>query len=401
MAKHSFLRLGPLAISALITIVIIAALYLAIRKSPYQVDLAQVTQGPMTVTIDDEGETRVHDLYVISAPINGRLMRTELEAGDRVVEGQTVVARITPLDPDFLDRRNEARVRAQIQSLDALIASSAMRIEQAQAARDLAVQEQRRLKALFDRGFATRAALDRANASVAQGSAAYSEAVRSTEAARFDRDAARANLVTPESQRGGRALEVHSPVSGSVMRLPQESETVVAAGTPLIEIGNPADLEIVSDLLSADAVRLQPGARVLIYNWGSAKPLNGRIQRIEPFGFTKISALGVEEQRVNVIIEITDPPALWSKLGHGYRVIIRAVDWESRDALQLPVSALFRNKGKWAVFAVENGRAKVVPVEIGRMNDERAELLGGVNKAAMVILHPSEKITDGARVERR
>lgn len=140
---------------------------------------------------------------------------------------------------------------------------------------------------------------------------------------------------------------------------------------------------------------------MLIYNWGSAKPLNGRIQRIEPFGFTKISALGVEEQRVNVIIEITDPPALWSKLGHGYRVIIRAVDWESRDALQLPVSALFRNKGKWAVFAVENGRAKLVPVEIGRMNDERAELLGGVNKAAMVILHPSEKITDGARVERR
>jgi HlyD family secretion protein len=401
MAKRSFLRPGPLAISLLIAAVVIGALYLAIRKPPYQVDLAQVTQGPMTVTIDDEGETRVHDLYVVAAPINGRLTRIELEAGDRVVAGQTVVARITPMDPDFLDRRNEARVRAQIQSLDSLIASSSMRIEQARAARDLAVQEQGRLKALFDRGFATRAALDRANSSVAQSSAAYSEAVRATEATRFERDAARANLVTPESQRSGRALEVRSPVSGAVMRLPRESESAVAAGTPLIEIGNPGDLEIVTDLLSADAVRLQPGARVLIDNWGGAKPLNGRIQRIEPFGFTKISALGVEEQRVNVIIDISDPPALWSKLGHGYRVIVRAVEWESANAPQLPVSALFRDKGKWAVFAVEGGRAKLVPVKIGRMNDERAELLGGLKKGATVILHPSENITDNARVEQR
>jgi HlyD family secretion protein len=401
MAKHNFLRPGPLAISLLIAAVVLGALYLAIRKPPYQVDLAQVTQGPMTVTIDDEGETRVHDLYLVAAPINGRLTRIELEAGDPVIAGQTVVARITPMDPDFLDRRNEARVRAQIQSLDALIASSSMRIEQARAARDLAVQEQGRLKALFDRGFATRAALDRANASVAQSSAAYSEAVRSTEAARFDRNAARANLVTPESQRSGRALEVRSPVSGAVMRLPRESESAIAAGTPLIEVGNPGDLEIVTDLLSADAVRLQPGARVLIDNWGGAKPLNGRVHRIEPFGFTKISALGVEEQRVNVIIDITDPPTLWSKLGHGYRVIVRAVEWESANALQLPVSALFRDKGKWAVFAVEGGRAKLVPVKIGRMNDEWAELLGGLKKGASVILHPSEKITDEARVESR
>jgi HlyD family secretion protein len=401
MAKRSFLRPGPLAISLLIAAVVLGALYLAIRKPPYQVDLAQVTQGPMTVTIDDEGETRVHDLYVVAAPINGRLTRIELEAGDPVIAGQTVVARITPMDPDFLDRRNEARVRAQIQSLDSLIASSSMRIEQALAARDLAVQEQGRLKALFDRGFATRAALDRANASVAQSSAAYSEAVRSTEAARFDRDAARANLVTPETQRGGQALAVRSPVSGAVMRLPRESESAIAAGTPLIEIGNPGDLEIVTDLLSADAVRLQPGARVLIDNWGGTKPLNGRVRRIEPFGFTKISALGVEEQRVNVIIDIIDPPTLWSKLGHGYRVLVRAVEWESANALQLPVSALFRDKGKWAVFAVEGGRARLVPVKIGRMNDERAELLGGLKKGASVILHPSEKITDDARVEQR
>jgi HlyD family secretion protein len=391
-----------LAISALIAVVVIAALYLAIRKPPYQVDLATVTQGPMTVTIDDEGETRVHDLFVVASPINGRLTRIELEPGDPVVAGRTVVARMAPVDPDFLDPRNEARVRAQVQALDAMLASSSMRIEQARATRDLARQEQGRLEALFNRGFATRAALDRANASVSSSSAAHIEAVRATEAARFERDAARANLVTPNSQRGmSGALDVRSPTSGTVMRVPRESEATVAAGTPLVEIGDPRDLEIVTDLLSADAVRLPPGARVLIDNWGGSAPLNGRVRRIEPFGFTKISALGVEEQRVNVIIDITDPPEKWAKLGHGYRVIIRAVEWESANALQLPVSALFLDKGQWAVFAVEQGRARLVPVKVGRMNDERAELLGGLKKDATIILHPSEKITNGARVEKR
>lgn len=402
MAKRSFLRPGPLAISALIAFIVIAALYLAIRKPPYQVDLATVTQGPMIVTIDDEGETRVHDLYVVAAPINGRLTRIELEPGDPVIAGQTVVARMTPVDPDFLDPRSEARARAQIQALDAMLASSSMRIEQARAARDLAVQQQGRLEALFNRGFATRAALDSANASVSSVNAAYSEATRATEAARFDRDAGRANLVTPNSPRGrSGTLNVRSPTSGTVMRLPRESETTVAAGTPLVEVGDPRKLEVVTDLLSADAVRLRPGARVLIDNWGGATPLNGRVQRIEPFGFTKISALGVEEQRVNVIIDITDPPEKWTELGHGYRVIIRAVEWESAKTLQLPVSALFREKGKWAVFAVENGRANLVPVTIGRMNDEQAELLGGLRKGATVILHPSEKISDDARVRAR
>jgi HlyD family secretion protein len=402
MAKRSFLRLGPLAISALIAAVVIAALYLAIRKPPYQVDLATVTQGPMIVTIDDEGETRVHDLYVVAAPINGRLTRIELEPGDPVIAGQTVVARMTPVDPDFLDPRSEARARAQIQALDAMLASSSMRIEQARAARDLAIQQQGRIEALFNRGFATRAALDSANALVSSANAAYSEVTRATEAARFDRDAGRANLVTPNSPRGrSRTLDVRSPTSGTVMRLPRESETTVAAGTPLVEVGDPRKLEVVTELLSADAVRLRPGARVLIDNWGGATPLNGRVQRIEPFGFTKISALGVEEQRVNVIIDITDPPEKWTKLGHGYRVIIRAVEWESANTLQLPVSALFREKGKWAVFAVENGRASLVPVTIGRMNDEQAELLGGLRKGATVILHPSEKISDDARVKAR
>lgn len=402
MAKRNFLRPGPIVISALIAAVVIAALYLAIRKPPYQVDLAKVTQGPMTVTIYDVGETRVRDLFVVAAPINGRLTRIELEPGDPAIAGQTVVARMAPVDSDFLDPRTEARARAQVQALDAMVASSSMRIEQARAARDLAIQQQGRVEALFNKGFATRAALDSADASVSSARAAYSEATRATEATRFDRDAARANLVTPNSPRGSRGtLDVRSPTSGTVMRVTQESEVTVAAGTPLVEIGDPRKLEIVTDLLSADAVRLRPGARVLIDNWGGAQPLNGRVRRIEPFGFTKISALGVEEQRVNVIIDIIDPPEKWTKLGHGFRVIIRAVEWESANAQQLPISSLFRDQGKWAVFVVQNGRARLVPVTIGRMNDEKAELLSGLKKGAVVILHPSEKISDHARVKAR
>jgi HlyD family secretion protein len=402
MAKRSFLRPGPLAISALIAAVVIAALYLAIRKPPYEVDLATVTQGPMTVTINDEGETRVHNLFVVAAPINGRLTRIELEPGDPVVAQQTIVARMTSTSPDFLNNRVEAGVLIQVQALEAVIASSSARVEQARAEHNLAAQQQARVEALFKRGFATRAALDIADAAVSRSNAAVSEAIKATEAARFDRDAARANLVIPTTQpQAGRSLAVRSPTSGTVMRVAQKSEAIVAAGTPLVELGDPRDLEIVTDLLSSDAVRLLPGARVLIDNWGGAHSLNGRVRRIEPFGFTKISALGVEEQRVNVIIDITDPPERWAKLGHGYRVVIRAVEWESANALQLPVSTLFRNKGKWAVFAVENGRARLVPVTIGWMNDERAELLSGLRKGATVILHPSEKISDDARVKAR
>jgi HlyD family secretion protein len=402
MTKRSFLRPGPLAISAVIAAVVIAALYLAIRKPPYEVDLATVTQGPMTVTINDEGETRVHNIFVVAAPINGRLTRIELEPGDPVVAQQTIVARMTPTSPDFLNNRVEAGVRAQVKVLEAVIASSLARVEQARAEHNLAAQQQARVEALFKRGFATRAALDIADAAVSRSNAAVSEAIKATEAARFDRDAARANLIIPATQpQAGRSLAVRSPTSGTVMRVAQESEAIVAAGTPLVELGDPRDLEIVTDLLSSDAIRLLPGARVLIDNWGGAYSLNGRVRRIEPFGFTKISALGVEEQRVNVMIDITDPPEKWAKLGHGYRVVIRAVEWESANALQLPVSTLFRNKGKWAVFAVENGRARLVPVTIGWMNDERAELLSGLRKGATVILHPSEKISDDARVEAR
>ena len=186
-----------------------------------------------------------------------------------------------------------------------------------------------------------------------------------------------------------------------MLRLTHESETPISAGTPVVEIGNPADIEIVTDLLSSDAVKIKPGSRVLIENWGGEKPLTGKVQRIEPFGFTKISALGVEEQRVNVIIDFADPLAARQRLGHGYRVIVKIVEWEGRNIVQAPISALFRDKGQWSVFVMRGGKAVIAPVETGRMNDEQAQILKGLQTGEEVILHPSEKIDDGTRIRVR
>jgi len=404
MAANHLNRLGPRILIGLILAVLAVAIFFALRSPPIDVDVAAVTRGPMLVTIKDEGETRVRDMFVISAPINGRLMRIDLDAGDPVVAGKTVVARIMPAQPDFLNSRSEAETRAQIRSLEAAVQSSAARIAQAEADRKLAANDFERVDALYGRGFATKAAQDAARAARDSSAARLTEAREAAEAARFDLRAARARMIAPTSstsKNGSEILSVYSPESGSVLRLTHESEAPISAGTPVIEIGNPADIEIVTDLLSSDAVKIKPGSRVLIENWGGDKPLTGKVQRIEPFGFTKISALGVEEQRVNVIIDFTDPLAARQRLGHGYRVIVKVVEWEGKNVLQAPISALFRDKGQWSVFVMRDGKAELVPVQIGRMNGEHVQILAGLKADDQVILHPSEKIDDGTRIRLR
>lgn len=402
MATKHLNRLGPRLLIGLILAVLALAIFFAMRTPPIDVDVAEVTRGPMLVTINDEGETRVRDMFVISAPINGRLMRINLDAGDPVVAGKTVVARIMPAQPDFLNARNEAETRAQIRSLEAAVQSSAARIAQAEADRKLAAANFNRIDALYGRGFATKTAHDATRAARDSSAARLTEARGAAESARFELRAARARLMAPSADSsGGDILSVFSPESGFVLRLTHESETPISAGTPVIEIGNPTDIEIVTDLLSGDAVKIRPGSRVLIENWGGEKPLTGKVQRIEPFGFTKISALGVEEQRVNVIIDFAKSLAARQRLGHGYRVIVKVVEWEGNDVVQAPISALFRDKGQWSVFVIRDGKAALVPVKIGRMNDERAQILDGIKADEEVILHPSEKIEDGTRVRLR
>lgn len=390
---------GPRILAALVVLVIAATVFFALRTPAVEIELGTVTRGPMTVTVDDEGETRVRNLYIVSAPIAGELLRVELKPGDRVVAG-TLLARIMPAQPGPLDARTLAQIESNIRALDAQLAAAGERVAQADAGRVRAEREYRRIAELAGRGFASQAALDMARMEQERSRASATEARRSVEAARHSAKAAQAALVVAQSGRAGRgAVTVTAPVTGYVLRVPQESERVVAAGTTIAEIGDPALLEIVTDLLSADAVQVRPGAPVRIEAWGGEKPLLGRVRLVEPYGFTKISALGVEEQRVNTVIDFAQPRAAWERLGHGYRTTVRIEVWSVRDVLRAPIGALFRSGNRWMAFVVDaDERARLTPVEVGRMNDEMAEVRGGLAVGARVILHPGDRAADGVRV---
>lgn len=403
MARTLASRFGPRLILLLLAIVVGIAIFVALRAPAVPVDLASVTRGPLRVAVTDEGETRVRDVYVVSAPITGRLLRIDLKAGDPVARGNTVVARMVAADPAFLNPREQAELTLKIRSLEDVLAAAEARITEARAERKLTASELERVRALSAKGFATKASLDRARAAADGARATVVQAERAAEAARHDVGTARAGLIAPGQ--GGtasdRPLLIRAPVSGTVLRVPQESESVAVAGQPLVEIGDPANLEIVTDLLSADAVRVQPGASVAIENWGGAAPLEGKVRRIEPYGFTKLSALGVEEQRVNVLIDIAEPRAVWQRLGHGYRVIVNIEEWSSDDALRVPASALFRDGARWAVFVADGKRARLRHLEIGRMNEEHAQVINGLAAGDKVIVHPSDRVDDDVRIEER
>lgn len=382
-----------------------AALLWLFRPAAVAVDLVTVDRGPLLVDVSDEGETRVRDMYVVSAPVPGLMRRIGLEAGDAVIADQTLVARIEPSDPSFLDVRSEAEARATVDAASAARTLAAAQVRRAQAELDFAQAELRRIQALARAHTVSANDLDAAERRARTADAALAEAQAERRMRESEYQLARARLLTPGGTRQRASdcdcLNVFSPVSGSVLRILRESEGVVQSGTPLVEVGNPDDLEIVVDLLSADAVRVEPGQRVIIEAWGGAAPLDGRVRRVEPFGFTKVSALGIEEQRVNVIVDITSPRETWPRLGHGYRVEPRIVLWESDDVLRVPLSALFRHEQRWAVFVAEGGRARLRPVEIGQGNGLEAEVVSGLRAGEQVIAHPGDRVAPGVRVAER
>ncbi len=357
---------GPLALALAL---VLAWLF---RPAAVPVDLVAVDRGPLTVSVSDEGETRVRDMYVVSAPVPGRMQRIELEAGDAVVADQTLVARIEPSDPSFLDVRSAAEARANVDAAAAARTHAEAQVRRAQAELDFARAEYERIRALARSHTVSENELDSAQRRARTSEAALAEAQAERKVRESEYQVARARLLAPGAARQRVAdcdcVSVYSPVSGQVLRIVNESEGVVASGTPLVEVGNPGLLEVVVDLLSADAVRVEAGQRVIIEAWGGDQPLDGVVQRVEPFGFTKVSALGIEEQRVNVVIDITSPRERWERLGHGYRVEPRIVLWESSDVLRVPLSALFRQGDKWAVFVEQGGRAELREVEIGQGN---------------------------------
>ena len=387
------------------TALLVLALIVAFRPQPVPVDVAGVSRGTLVVSVEDEGRTRVHDIYSVSAPVRGRIRRVEAHVGDPVTKLETVLAEIEPIDPAFLDPRGEAQARADVRAAESAEMLGRAEVEQAQAELDFADREFDRARELVQQGSSSQRDLDQAERAYRTRRAALATAQAGLDRSAYLLERARAQLVSPADRRAGdeqcACVALRSPVDGRVLRLLQQSEGVVEAGTPVVDVGDPRDLEIVVDLLSSDAVKVQSGQRVIIDGWGGDRPLEGRVRLVEPFGFTKVSALGIEEQRVNVIVDIVSARDEWTRLAHGYQVDARVVLAERTDAIKVPLTALFREGADWAVFAVERGRAKLTRVTLGDSDGIETEVATGLTEGDAVVLHPSDRVRDGVRLAPR
>jgi HlyD family secretion protein len=380
-------------------IVIVAGiLAVALWPTAMEVDLARVERGPMQVTIDEEGETRVRERFVVSAPVSGRVERIELEPGDPVVRGKTVVARLSPAAAPLIDPRTQAELNAAVEAARAAVEQARAESRRAAAALERARSNLRRQHALLEAGVVSRDELEVAQTTLRTADEEQRAAEFTLARTEYELQLARARL--KPSAAGGRALDLVAPVDGVVLKRLRESASVVPVGEPLLEIGDPGHLEVVSDLLSTDAVQVSPGDTVLMEQWGGGRPLAGRVRRVEPSGFMKVSALGVEEQRVNVIIDFADPAAA-RPLGDGYRVEVRVVIWQADSTLKAPTGSLFRRGDEWAAFVVEAGRAHVTAVRLGQRNDREAQVLEGLSEGDTVVMHPPDTLADGVRVRSR
>jgi HlyD family secretion protein len=360
------------------------------------------------MTLNEEGETRVRDRFVVSAPLAGRVLRIELEPGDPVEVDKTVLAVFQPQTPTLLDARSRAEAEAGARAARASLESARADRDRAAAELEFAQADLERFRRLAEDQIVSEEELEAAELAARSRAEALEAAEFAAQTARYQLEVARARLLegsassgSPGEGEAGSPISLRSPVDGVILRRLRESEAVVPSGEPLLEVGKPEDLEIVADYLSADAVKIRAGDRVLIEEWGGAKALEGRVRRVEPSGFMKISALGVEEQRVNVVVDFVDPPEARPGLADGFRVELKVVLWEGEDVLQVPTGSLFRNADEWVVFAVEGGRARLRRVEIGRQGGLFAEVVSGLEEGEQVILHPGDSIVDGLRVKSR
>lgn len=384
------------------TVVAFALVYGFLPK-PVPVDLVAVKRGPLRVTIEEEGRTRVKDRFVLSAPVPGYMQRIELDVGDAVNKGQCV-ALLEPLRSVVLDPRSRAEAEAAVASAQAALAAAEERENAAAAEAEYAKVRLERNKELFEGAYISKDNLDQSESDAKRTEAIHLSSAAAVIAAKADLERARTALsysAAEGSVRAAEAVEVRSPVNGRVLKRHRESEGVVNAGDPLVDIGNPRNMEVKVEVLSADAVKIRKGAPVLFERWGGEKPLSGKVRVVEPAGFTKISSLGVEEQRVLVIVDFTSPPESWEGLGDAYRLDTSFIIWEAADVLQVPASSLFRKGEGWAIYAVENNKARMRMVEVGQRNGLTAEILSGVREGERIIAHPDDTIKEGIRVHMR
>jgi len=388
-----------------ITVAVVVGLGLVygFLPKPVPVDVVTAKRGPLRVTVEEEGRTRVKDRFVVSAPVAGYLKRIDLAAGDVVRKGQQV-AMLEPLRSTVLDPRSRAEAGSAIAAAQAALDAAKENARAASADADYAREREKRMNKLAAGGYIAQDELDQAMAGSKKAEANRLSAEAAVIAARADLERAQSALrfsAAEQSATGEKAVMVRAPVGGRVLKLHRESEGVVNAGEPLLDLGDPRNLEVKTEVLSADAVKLRKGTPVLFERWGGDKPLAGSVRVVEPAGFTKISSLGVEEQRVLVIADLTSTAEGWQGLGDGYRLDTNFIIWEGADVLQVPASALFRKGEGWALFAVENSRARSKEVEVGHRNGLSAEILKGIPEGAVVIAHPDDSVKEGSRVRLR
>jgi HlyD family secretion protein len=416
----------------LVVALIAAGLVYAFIPEPVEVDLVKVDRGTVQVTVDEDGKTRIREKYVVSAPLNGRILRISLDPGDPVVAGKTLLTMIEPRDPELLDARSVAQAEARVKAAEAALRQAEPNLESARVKQAHDEEELGRVRKAFQGNAVPESELDMAEMAYRQSSEALRAARIDAEIAAFELEQAKAALLRSRPQvadqdttkaarehatattaqlaaeNGNGAHEpngwnfpIYSPINGRVLRVLQESSAVVTPGTPLVELGDPVDLEVEIDVLSRDAVKIKPGDLVLLEHWGGQKPLEGRVRTIEPSGFTKISTLGVEEQRVWVIVDLDAPPEQRQTLGDGFRVEARIVIDEAKDALRVPTSSLFRIGDDHAVFRVDGDVVHEQKVKVGRQNGMEAEILEGLKQGDTIVLHPSDQIEDGVKVRQR
>lgn len=390
-------------VTIIVGLALVAGVYWAMRERPASVDIASVASAPMQVSIQEEGVTRVRDVYSVSSPISGRLDRIRLDEGQAVKAGETLIASVHPSAPPFLDRRTQRDLQSALDAAQSAVALAEVEHERAQMALILAQSEYDRSAILAEKKIQPLSQLEKDFNTLELQKAQVKSTQATIDLRKAELARANARLEQPsesvlKNHSDDCCVQVRAPVDGVVLSILARSEQVVAAGARLVEIGDPRELEIVIDLLSSDAAGIKPGATVLISEWGGPERLRGTVRRVDPAAFTKVSSLGIEEQRVNVIIDLDKrEPAL----GHGFRVIGNLVVWQGDDVLQVPIGALFRSGGSWAVFLVRDGRAQLRMIEIGHMNRDHAEIVSGLRAGDAVILYPNDELKDGSLVERR
>lgn len=386
-------------------LILLAGLLFLFQPRAVPVDLYQVDYGPMALTLGDEGQTRVKDVFTLTAPVTGRLRRIEVDPGDLVVAQQDILAEIEPANADLLDPRSEAEAEARVQAAEAGLGLAAAELEKANADLTFAKAELLRHQQLAAKNTLSLRELEASEQAYASSLAAVAVASSRRQMLEFELNQAKARLLSPDQLDARRShcdcIKVKAPVDGQVLQVFRESEGWIASGQNLMTLGDPEQLEVVVDLLSVDAVKVQVDDQAWIKNWGGDQVLAARVQRIEPYGFTKTSALGIEEQRVNVVLSIESPREQWSQLGHGYQVDVEILLWQEDNVLQVPLTALFRTDDGWALFVVENDTAKRRQVTLGHRSNQNAQIQSGLQQGERVVVYPGEFVDDGVRVMER